>query len=426
MLGWLRSLFSLLILVGLGALAWWGHHHEWGFAAHGPSESAAPAEAELLPGGRLRFTSPEAAELARLEFVSAHVSTHAETLVAPAVLAHDATREARLSSTASGVVWRLPARVGATVQAGDVLAWLDAPDVGRARADLAEAVLQVGVRTRTIDGLRQAGSVIPESRRREVESALNEARVRWAATRQRLAGFGLTVPDSLPTESSADELLRRVRFLGIPPELAAGLEREKTTCLLPVLAPFAGEVLACDVVTGEAVEAGRQLVTLADPRRLWLRVAVKPEDADRVRVGQTVRFQSVTASVQWVGPSADEATRTVEVRATLENLGQKEKFPVGLRGPARIVLRQATDSVLVPGEALLRRGEEVFVLVRDRKYRTSDEKILHLRRIQVGTQEGGLAEVLGGLKEGEVVATAGASRLFDLAQLGAPGVAGVP
>jgi len=415
MRGWLHSLFMLLVFALLGGLAWWGHHTGWGLSGHGASEPApAPGDVEVLPGGRLRFASAEAVDRAGLDFVAAYVSSIEEAVAAPAVVAFDATRHARLSARAGGAVWRVHKQVGDKVEAGEVLALIDAPEAGRARAELAESLLLVAVRTRTLETLRGGAGVVPEPRLREAEATLKEARVKVAAARQALASLDLPVPDEVPSDLTPGQLSRRLRFLGLPAEMAARLEKETATaCLVPVVAPIGGEVLAVDVVPGEAVEPGRPLFVVADPSRLWLTVAVKPEDAARVRAGQAVRFLAVSGAVDWVSPATDEATRTVEVRVVLD---RDSEVLVGLRGPARVAVRKVDKAVLVPREAALYAGGEAFVLVRDRAYFTAEEKLIHVRPVRLGAADGDQVEVADGLAADEVVVTKGAARLFDAAR----------
>lgn len=490
---WLSRLtgaaLSLLILAGLGGLAWWGHHTGWGQApSHRPQGHEAdpdgladvevvagrprfgwceehgvhdcplchPEAAELrktpavtaadrgqarraldfaprpandpasaLPGTRLRFGTEAAVTRAALDFAAAYPASIEEGVAAPAEVAYDATRYARLSARAGGSVWQVYKQVGDAVKAGEVLALIDAPEVGRARADFAQALLQVEVRTRTLDTLRRGAAVVPEGRMREAETTLKEAQVKLATARQLLASLGLPVADDGLGSLPADQLSRRVRFLGLPVALAATLGQETATAsLLPVVAPLDGEVLAADVVAGEVVESGRVLAVVGDPRRLWLRLAVKPEEASRVRPGQAVRFranglpQAVGGPVEWVSPTADEATRTVEVRVILDNSARKVR--VGTLGQGRVVLRTEAQAVQVPREAILRDRAGTFVLVRDRHFRTADEKVLHVRSIRPGAAEGDQVEVVAGLAPGEVVVTKGAARLFDAARRNLP------
>jgi len=414
MLGWLRFGFSLCLFAGLVGLAWWGHHTDWRFAGHGPDVEAAAAEVEAADG-RLRFTSAEAAERAGTDFSSAYVGRLEVAVTAPATVAYDPSRFARLAPRADGTVWQVRKRLGEPVKKGHVLALIDAPEVGRARIDFATARFQVDLRARTLDPLKTGTGVVPEARLREAEAALKEARGQLALARGRLDAFGLVVPADALAGLTAEQVARRQRFLGLPDALAAELDKETTTaCLLPLVAPFDGEVLALDAVAGEVVAPDQAVVVVGDPSRMWLKLAVPPASSGAVAVGQLVRFQAADGKIEWISPAVEEATRTVEVRAVFAN--PDGKLRDGLRGPARVVVRVAPKALLIPAEAVGRDGDAAFVLVRD----PADHTLLQVRRLTVGAESAGQVEVLDSLAVGEVVVTKGAARLFDIARRNLP------
>lgn len=414
MLGWLRFGSSLVFVVGLVGLAWWGHHTDWRFAGHGPDVEVTAAEVEAVDG-RLRFGSAEAAERAGIDFSSAYVGRLEVGVTAPATVTYDPARFVRLPPRADGTLWQIRKRLGEPVKKGDVLALIDAPEVGRARIDFATAQFQVDVRTRTLDQVKVGAGVVPEARLREAETAQKEAKAQLATARGRLDAFGLDVPADALAGLTAEQVARRQRFLGLPDPLAGELDKETTTaCLLPLVAPFDGEVLALDAVAGEVVAADRAVVVVGDPSRMWLKLALAPQASGAIAVGEPVRFQAADGKVDWISPSVEEATRTVEVRAVFAN--PDGKLRDGLRGPARVVVRVAPKALLIPTEAVGHDGDASFVLVRD----PATPNLLHVRRLTVGAEAAGQVEVLAGLAAGEVVVAKGAARLFDVARRNLP------
>lgn len=420
MLAWLRFLFSLLILGGLAALAWWGHHTGWSMTGHGKPDPT-PARDEVVVGtnGRVAFATRESVVRAGLDFAAAYEGPLEETLTAPATVALDPKWHAKLSARAAGTVWRVRKHLGDRVAAGAVLALIDAPEVGRARAELAQALLQTRIRTTTVEALQRGAALSSASRLREAETALLEAQVRLTKARQELAAFGVPAPESDLGNLAPEQLMERLRFQGVPADIVASLSGEKTACLLPVVAPFAGEVLALEAVTGEAVEVGRVLFVVADPSRLWLRLALKAEDAGRVRVGHVVRFQGLTAPIEQIAPGIDETTRTVAARVVLDNASGKVR--VGTYGPATITVRTVANGLLVPRAAVVRKGDATFAVVRERRNPDSEATTFSVRPVRVGTQGGEQVEIVSGIAAGEVVVTAGAARLLDLARRNLPG-----
>jgi cobalt-zinc-cadmium efflux system membrane fusion protein len=91
-------------------------------------------------------------------------------------------------------------------------------------------------------------------------------------------------------------------------------------------APFAGVVLARAAVPGTVVEAGAPLIVVTDPATLWLTASTPEALAGAFRTGATVRFsvsaypdEMFSARVDGVGAGLDPGTRTLPVRAVVDN-----------------------------------------------------------------------------------------------------------
>ena len=64
---------------------------------------------------------------------------------------YDQTRVAHLSSRVQGTVWRVEEELGHAVKQGDVLALVDAAEVGRAKTEILQAAAQVDVKEKTFE-----------------------------------------------------------------------------------------------------------------------------------------------------------------------------------------------------------------------------------------------------------------------------------
>ncbi|CAN0033483.1 unnamed protein product, partial [Phaeothamnion confervicola] len=187
--------------------------------------------------------------------------------------------------------------------------------------------------------------------------------------------------------------------------------------LIPVRAPFAGVVLLADAVAGETTEPSRPLFVVADPHQLWVTLHVRASSTGWVALGQPVRFrtdgsgEAFGGRVEWVGSVADEATRTVPVRATVPN--DTGRLRAGTLGQGRVILRQEANAILVPHTAVqMFRGTPV-VFVRHPDYlKPGGPKTFHARPVRVGAKDADNAEILAGLVGGEVVATGGSGLLL--------------
>ena len=235
-----------------------------------------------------------------------------------------------------------------------------------------------------------------------------------SAARQALVNLGLPLPKMDDVGTEPEELSRTLQFLGLTDELAAEVAKSSSSSnLLPVRAPFDGEITERTGVPGEVVAPAKILFVVADTRVMWLTLNVRIEDADRIQPGQPVQFQHDghndwdSGEVAWVSPAVDEATRTVPVRVKLPNTAGRHH--ARSFGSARIVLRQEDKAVVVPKDAVHWEGDCYVVFVRDKNFEKSKYKVFHVRKIRPGATDLAMAspqtEIAAGLLPGELVAT---------------------
>ncbi len=88
---------------------------------------------------RIQFASKEAVEKAGIEVAPVWEAPIAEAISANGEITYDQTRVARLSTRAAGSIWWVAKKVGDAVKEGEVLALVDAGEVGRAKGELLQA-----------------------------------------------------------------------------------------------------------------------------------------------------------------------------------------------------------------------------------------------------------------------------------------------
>jgi cobalt-zinc-cadmium efflux system membrane fusion protein len=368
---------------------------------------------------RLQFASAAAADKAGVDVDVVGEAPMTEFVAANGELGYEQTRVARLSSRVPGTVWRVDRQVGDPVKEGEMLALVDAAEVGKAKAEFLQAFAQLDLRRKTHEGLSQAAAsgAVPDRQVREAEAALSEARIRLRGAQQALVNLGLPASSDELKGLPEDRLAARVQFLGLPDALAGRLDPARTTAnLLPVTAPLDGVVVAREVVAGEVVDSTRALFVVADPRRMWLTLNVRAEDARRLKLGQPVRFHpdgdpdEAAGTVAWISTAVDPKTRTVKVRADLEN--PDGRLRANAFGAGRVVLRYEPYAVVVPKEAVHWEGDCHVVFVRDKDYlKEGSPKVFHVRKVRPGARDEKYVEVLAGVLPGEVVAAKGSAVL---------------
>lgn len=367
---------------------------------------------------RIQFVDAEAVD--RAGIVVQPVSTDAvtEILAVPGEIGFDQNKIAHLSSRCAGTVWQVYKHLGDSVQKGDLLALIDAAEVGKAKTELLQAFANQQLKLSMLNSLKESQGSIPDARIREAESALKEAEIRTEAARQSLVNLGFEFSQQRLEGLSISELKSQLHFLGIPTEIARSLDPKKsTTNLLPLLAPFAGTLHAREVVMGEVVDPSRIIFEIVDRRSLWLTFDVKLEEAHRVRLGQTVRFlpdgrkTPLVGKISWISAAADPKTRTLKLRADVQDLSGS--YQANTFGKGEIILREENDVVMIPNEALQWEGCCQIVFVRDRNYlHPSSPKFFHVRKVRVGAKGPTHSEIIAGLLPEEVIVTRGSGLLL--------------
>ena len=369
---------------------------------------------------RLQFASLEAVRQAGLDVAIVERQPIQEVIESTGEVRYDSTRLANLSSRASGTVWRVEKQVGDPVQAGDVLALIDAKVVGSAKMRLIEALASEELQRTTsarLEGL-SADGIVPGRRSQEADAAFVQARASVLSAHEALVNLGLPVEIESLRGLQEDELVSRVRFLGLPESIVSTLDPVATTAnLIPVRAPLDGVVIERAIVEGEVVGISQVVFQVADTRTMWIMLNIPLERANQVALGQAVHFlpdgasQEVRGHVTWISTTADQRTRTVRVRAELPNrAGQlrNETF-----GHGQIILRDEPQAIVVPNSAIHWEGCCHVVFVRDRAYFDSPEspKVFHVRTVLPGAKNQEVTEILAGVLPGEVVAAGGSDVL---------------
>lgn len=435
---------SAIVVVGaLVGVAYWGHVTEWRFhlldqRAHVDVPGAEPqsstevkfgsiaSENRELPSAFQRsatisFRSMEAVELTGIDVSGAWSSSVTESISASAEARFDPGRTARLSARVPGTASRVFKKVGDFVKVGDLLAIIDAAEVGRAKSEFQQALVQMRLKQTALTNIGAAGAALPERQRREAEAAVRDAEVRLLSTEQSLLNLGLPASVAEYRNLPMDEIAQRIRRIGLDEANNWGLDQKDlpaTTNLLPIRSSMEGVILSVDVVTGEVVEAGRPLFVIVDPRQMWLTLHVPQLDARRIALGQEVRFrpdgssEEFVGKVSWIGTAADETTRTVPIRAAVDNSGGRLR--ASTLGFGRVVIRTDPNAVVIPHDAVLSLHGVEIVFLRDPKFLKSDDsKAFHLRVVRVGARDGDNIEILSGVKVGDVVANKGARFLLN-------------
>ncbi len=321
-----------------------------------------------------------------------------------------------LFSPARGVV-RLQARAGAVVEAGQVLAVVDSPEL-ESRLKQAESLLEsltADLRRQTIAArqanlqnarevelygvrLEAAERAMERAERSREQGILNEVEYEEAEVALRLARLEVENAErkaSFEEESLAFEVSNR-RSLAERQRLGVE-ELRRQVAELSLRSPVAGQVARLDVQDHDAVETGQPVLGVVDLSAFELEILVPEGFADEIGPGTgasvTYEGREWPAEVQGVAPEVEGS----RVRGTVTFVGEA---PQGLRQsqrlPTRLVFETRRDVLKLPRGSFLEGAG-------DRRVYVVEDGVAELRRLEIGAISVSEVEVLAGLEEGETV-----------------------
>jgi len=313
----------------------------------------------------------ERARLAGVRTVEAKRGVVSRTIRAVGTVAIDETRIRQVTTKVAGFVEKLyVSTAGQMVRAGEPLLDLYSPELLASQEEY--------LRARQSAAEFQKSS-LPEVQRGGAELAL--------AARRRLERFDVPA-----------EFLRTLEESGVV----------SRTITFP--APFAGFVTGKNVVEGQRIEPGMDLMTVTDLSHVWVIAQVFEGEARAAQPGRVARVTlpydssvTLTGRTTFVYPIVDPDARTLKVRLEFPN-------PNGVLRPGMFVTAElGTDSergIVVPDSAVLDSGTRQLVFVESAPGR------FELREVAVGLRADGRAAIASGLSAGERVATS-ANFLLD-------------
>ena len=174
-----------------------------------------------------------------------------------------------------------------------------------------------------------------------------------------------------------------------------------------IVSPIDGVVTAKSVDEGTLVMPGTPLITVEQTGNFRLDASVPERFLGLIHMGEqipvTLGSQQVEGRVIEVVPAANPSTRTFVVKV---GLPRNCKCQSGQFGTADFTIGSG-NRVLVPADALLRRGELEGLFVIDSK------GVAYYRLVKTGKTFGNQIEILSGLDDGERVAVSKIDQLSD-------------
>jgi membrane fusion protein (multidrug efflux system) len=301
-----------------------------------------------------------------------------------------------------------PVRVGPSQRQIQAVGSLRSNESVIVRPELAGRIVEInfieGQKVRKGQVLVQLDSTVPRAELAQMQASLALARSNYERAQElfkRNAG----------TERALDEARFKLRNDEAAVKLAeARLDKYVLT------APFDGVIGLRKVSVGDFVNAGADLVNLEqiDPLKVDFRV---PEVfLASLRVGQRIAVtvdalpgRDFAGEVYAIDPLVDANGRAVVIRARIAN--PEDMLRPGLFARVALVVDEKPEAVFVPEQSLVPVIDQLFV------FKVVDGpqggKVVAFTKVKLGERLKGEAEIVEGLKPGDVVVTAGLLKIRD-------------
>jgi membrane fusion protein, heavy metal efflux system len=335
-------------------------------------KAEAPPSATVVPdldANNFKVDHPE-----QFPLVTAVEHKAAPQLNVTGVVQPDINRAVPVISLASGRVVEIKARLGDTVEKGQLLLRVRSNDVSGAydtylKAANDERLARLQLERAQI--LYEKGAI--------AKSALEQAED--------------TAGDAKADLNAATEQLKLL-----------GIDKEHPSGIIDITAPISGVITDQQVTNAAGVQglSGPNPFTISDLSYVWIICDVFENDLDAVRVGESadIRLNAypgkvLKGRVDNILPVLDPNLRTAKVRLEVQNPGLMR---VGMFASATFYGGTPEMHVAIPAAAILH--------LHDREWVYAPIKAGHFKRLEVVTGNmlpGGLEEVVSGIKPGDQV-----------------------
>ncbi len=420
-------------------------HQRRGAAARGAALAATSLlfGAALFSGCKAKPAADDAAATA-VTVVAAHpeIGSITEHITADAVLSP--ISQSAIAPKISAPVKRFYVQRGAHVKQGELLATLENSDLAAAALDskgaytAAQASYETETKAQVPEDYQRAELDVAQTRanldlnqsivkgRKQLfdqgalagrdletaEAALVQAQAAYDTAAKHLASMQAVSREAALQSAKGQLTSAEGKYLGAAAQVSYS----------EIRSPIAGVVTDRPLFAGETASAGAPLLTVMDTDSLIAKIHLAQSLTQRLKDGGKAEVlvpgidDPLTASVSLISPALDPGSTTVEVWLKLANA--KGTLKVGTPVHVRVSGRTADHALLVPEAALVAiNGGGSYVMA------VGSDGVAHKRNVTTGIRDGGNAQVLSGLSQGDTVVTEGAFTLEDgtKVKVGEPG-----
>ena len=247
----------------------------------------------------------------------------------------------------------------------------------------------------------------------ELDATADRAELEGLLAAQRLAQVKFNrLAELLPKKSASKADYDEAKAMLDVAEAAAEAKRA-VIAKKKVLAPFSGRLGIRKVDLGQYLAPGSPIVPLEALRPIYADFSLPERHLAMLAVGQQVVVavqaypgESFEGRVTALNPGIEQGTRTVKVRAVLEN--PQERLRPGMFAEVRVLLSADRRVLTIPDTAVTYApyGDSVFTVVPGEQGTTVQRK-----QVETGETRQGRVAITGGLAQGDRVVSAGQVKL---------------
>jgi Cu(I)/Ag(I) efflux system membrane fusion protein len=188
----------------------------------------------------------------------------------------------------------------------------------------------------------------------------------------------------------------------------------------PIYATVSGTVAEVTAREGDYVKQGQPILKVSNLNSVWAEFDAYESQISNLKEGQKITVitnaypnKEFDASVSFIDPMLNNATRTVTVRATLKNTDDLFKPGMFVTGKLNGEKQISGATLTVPATAVMWTGERSLVYIKT----NPNEPVFEMREVTIGTRNGENYSITAGLENGDEIVTNGTFTVDAAAQL---------
>ncbi|WP_148898624.1 efflux RND transporter periplasmic adaptor subunit [Fodinibius salinus] len=313
------------------------------------------------------------------------------TISRPASVGYDLDQIAKVGPRIEAKVVKVIKDLGDQVEKDEPIALMSSVGLGKAKAEYIR--LRTELKAEKAHYEREESLYEQEISSRaemlQAEAHYQEAKASFNAAAESLRLYGLSKKDVQQIEAGSDKPLSHFYLTS----------------------PLNGVIQERDISPGQTISPSETPIHVTNLSKMWVMIDAYEQDIRYLDKGQSVSLsvrsipgETFEGKTDWVSYSLEKQTRTMPVRAVVEN--PNRKLRAGMFGTARISTGKERNVAMLPIDAVQTIENEQVVFVpgkEDRSYKPVE--------VMLGSENEGYVEIASGLKPGQQAVIAGA---FDL------------